>query len=125
MITGTGASPNIEVKSNPYKVTHSYEQISSITYRVDQDSYVTVKLLPPGISDSASPQAIVLVNNELKNALNGGSPMDHAAEWTGYDPMDTNDILVSGEGTYTFAIQATSAVTGATSLYRGALQLYQ
>ncbi len=27
-ITGTGAAPNIEVKSDPYLVTHSYEQIS-------------------------------------------------------------------------------------------------
>jgi parallel beta-helix repeat protein len=124
-ITGTGASPNIEVRSNPYKATHSYDQISKITYRVDQDSYVTVKLLPPGISDPASPQAIVLENNVLQNALSGGTPANHEVEWKGYDPLDTNDILVSGEGVYTFTIQATGATSGITTLYRGALQLYQ
>jgi hypothetical protein len=124
-ITGTGVSPNIEVKSNPYRATHSFDQISRITYRVDQDSYVTVKLLPPGISDPASPQAIVLENNVLKSALSGGSPANHEVEWRGYDPGDTNDILVSGEGVYTFTIQATGAVSGQTALYRGALQLYQ
>jgi parallel beta-helix repeat protein len=125
VITGTGASPNIEVKSNPYRATHSFDQVSKITYRVDQDSYVTVKLLPPGISDPASPQAIVLVNNVLQSALSGGSPANHEVEWLGYDPGDANDILVSGEGVYTFMIQATGAVSGITALYRGALQLYK
>jgi parallel beta-helix repeat protein len=124
-ITGTGASPNIEVKPNPYKATHSYDQVSKITYRVSQDSYVTVKLLPPGVSDPASPQAILLENGVLKNALSGGTPADHVVEWKGYDPSDTNDILVSNEGVYTFTIEATGATSGITSLYRGALQLYQ
>jgi hypothetical protein len=121
-ITGTGASPNIEVKSNPYKATHSYDQISQITYRLDPDSYVTVKLLPPGISDPASPQAIVLKNNVLES---GGPTVDHTLEWKGYDSADPNNILVSSEGVYTFTIQATGAVSGASSLYRGALQLFQ
>jgi parallel beta-helix repeat protein len=125
VITGNGVSPNIEVKSNPYRVSHSYDQVSKITYRVDHDSYVTVKLLPPGISDPASSQAIVLVNNVLQNAQAAGSPADHVVEWLGYDPVDTNDILVSNEGVYTFTIQATSVATGATTLYRGALQLHQ
>jgi hypothetical protein len=124
-IAGTGASPNVEVKSNPYKATHSYDQISKITYRVDQDSYVTVKLLPPGISDPASPQAIVLKSNVLESAQSAGSPADHVVEWTGYDVADANNILVSAEGVYTFTIQATGATSGATALYRGALQLYQ
>jgi parallel beta-helix repeat protein len=125
VIVGTGASPNIEVKSNPYRATHSYDQISRFTYRIDHDSYVTVKLLPPGISDPASPQAIVLVNNVLQNALSGGSPVDHTVEWRGYDTGDTNDILVTSEGTYSFIIQATSAATGSSATYRGSLQLYQ
>lgn len=124
-VTGTGASPSIEVKSNPYRITHSYEHISQITYRVDQDSYVTVKLLPPGVSDPASPQAIVITNNELTYAQSGGQPADHVVEWKGYEDMDTNDILVSEEGSYTFAIQATGVTTGRTALYRGALQLWQ
>jgi hypothetical protein len=125
VITGAGASPSIEVKSNPYRIAHSYEQISRITYRLDQDSYVTVKLLPPGVSDPASPSAIVLTNAEMQAARSGGQPVDHALEWKGYQDADTNDILVSEEGSYTFAIQATSVATGASTLYRGALQLWQ
>jgi hypothetical protein len=84
-----------------------------------------VKLLPPGIADPASTQAIVLVNNELQTALNGTLPADHTVEWRGYDAAHTNSILVSTEGAYTFAIQATSVQTGQQTLYRGALQLYQ
>src|SRR5687768_1420753 len=76
-IMGTGASPNVEVKSNPYRIFHIYEQLSQITYRLDQDSYVTVKLLPPGVSDPASQQAIVITNNELQSAQSGGQPVDH------------------------------------------------
>jgi len=125
VITGTGAAPNVEVQSTPWLITHSYEHISRITYRVNQDSYVTVKLLPPGIADPASTQAIVLVNNELQTALNGTLPADHTVEWRGYDAAHTNSILVSTEGAYTFAIQATSVQTGQQTLYRGALQLYQ
>jgi hypothetical protein len=125
IITGTGPAPNVEVQSTPWMITHSYEQIARITYRVNQDSYVTVKLLPPGIADPSSAQAIVLINNELDAALNGTQPADHTIEWRGYDPSHTNSIQVSSEGAYTFAIQATSAATGQQSLYRGVLQLYQ
>jgi hypothetical protein len=125
VITGAGAAPNVEVQSTPWMITHSYEQIARITYRVNQDSYVTVKLLPPGIADPASAQAILLVNNELDAALNGTQPADHTIEWRGYDTTHTNSILVGAEGAYTFAIQATGVQTGQQSLYRGVLQLYQ
>jgi hypothetical protein len=124
-IAGVGTSPNIEVKSNPYRIAHSYEQISRITYRLDQDSYITVKLLPPGITDPASPSAIVLTNGALQPARSGGQPVDYVVEWKGYEDPETNKILVSEEGSYTFAIQATSVATGANALYRGALQLWQ
>jgi hypothetical protein len=125
VITGTGTAPNVEVQSTPWLITHSYEQIAQITYRVSQDSYVTVKLLPPGVADPASPQAVVLVSNELDAALNGSQPANHTVEWRGYDPNHTNNILVSAEGAYTFAIQARSVQTGQQALYRGVLQLYQ
>ena len=125
LVSGAGASPNIEVKSNPFRIAHSYEQISRISYRVDQDSYVTVKLLPPGVSDPSSPQAIVLTDTVLQPASSGGAPADYQVEWRGYEELDSNDILVSDEGSYTFAITATSAVSGATTVYRGVLQLWQ
>jgi hypothetical protein len=46
-------------------------------------------------------------------------------EWKGYEDADTNDILVSEEGSYPLAIQATSVASGSTALYRGALQLWR
>ncbi|HHO59638.1 MAG TPA: hypothetical protein ENJ64_05300, partial [Thiotrichales bacterium] len=122
-------APNIEVKSNPYKVRHSYDESSRVKYQVDQDSNVTVKLLPPGINDPADPSAIVLINNALQTAeASPGVPNVYSFEWLGYDNSvatpDTNNIQVSQNGRYTFTIQATSVVTGFTTLYRGSLRLY-
>lgn len=123
-ITGTGAVPDIEVKSNPYLVTHSFEEISTITYRIDLDSYVTVKMLPPGIYDPSNPAAITLIDNELEQANDsGGQPIDHAVEWRGYDVAQTNHIETADEGAFTFTIEARSQQTNLTTLYRGVLQL--
>ena len=125
VITGTGAAPDIEVKSNPYRVTHSYDQFSQIAYRIDQDAYITVRMLPPGVNDVNSAEAITVVDNVLTSALDAGNqPQDHIVEWTGYDAADTNNILVSDEGDYTFVILATGEQTGVTSTYRGIVQLY-
>jgi parallel beta-helix repeat protein len=124
-ITGKRASPNLEVGAEPYIVVHSYDQIGRFTYRVSLDSNVTVKLLPPGVTDFADSGAITLVNNVFQTAQSGGLPADYVVEWTGNDGVDTNNILVSAEGTYTIAIQATSTANGQSSLYRGSLQLYQ
>ncbi len=122
----TGTAPDIEVKSNPYRIMHSYDQVSRISYNLSADCMVTVKLLPPGDNDVNSSAAIVLTSNELQNAQDGGGqPLDHVLEWRGYDPADTNNILVSEEGTYTFVIQATSVASGIATTYRGALQLYR
>jgi hypothetical protein len=101
-------------------VVHSFDQLTSITYRVNQAANVTVKLLPPGVLDPADPSAVVLKNNVLVPGRT-----DDTVEWRGYSPTDTNNILISPtqEGTWTFVIQATSTSTGATSLFRGALYL--
>ena len=124
-IVGAGSAPDVEVKSNPYRVMHTYNQTSQIVYRIDQDAYVTVKLLPPGITDLNSAQAIKVVDNVLTSAVTGGVPADHVVDWYGYNPVDRNNILVSDEGPYTFVIQATGQLTGITTTYRGVLQLYQ
>ena len=122
----TGVGPNVEVKSNPYRITHSYDQFSAMAFNVSADSYVTISLLPPGESDPTSGNAIVLMDNELLAAVDGGStPIDHPFEWQGHNGTDTNDILVSEEGAYTFVIEATGVSTGYTSTYRGILQLYR
>ena len=118
-VTGTGASPNIEVKSNPYLIQHSYEEFSQIIFQVDQDSLVTAKLLPPNINDPNHSSAISLIDNKpvLANEL-------QTMIWMGYLDNDTNNILINEEGMYTFTIEATSSVTGFTTLYRGAVTLF-
>ena len=124
VISGSGVAPNIEVKSNPYLIVHSYEEISTFVYRVDLDSYVTVKLLPPGIYDPGNSAAVVLVNNELQLARDaGGQPIDHAVEWRGYDLGNTNHIASADEGVFTFSIEARSQLTNLPTLYRGVLQI--
>lgn len=125
-ITGTGAAPNIEVRSDPYLVASSYEQASKIVYRLSLDAVVRVSVLPPGVVDPASPQAIVLVNNVSQSAKDGqGAPVDHVAEWRGFDAVDPNAMLADAEGAYTFAIEATLPATGQKTLYRGVLNVRQ
>ena len=119
-------TPSVTIKSDPYLITHSYEQFSQVTFSVDQDSLITFKLLPPGILDPADVSAITLLNQQLKQALDGGGqPLSHTVEWRGHDPVDTNQILVSDEGVYTFTIEAESVDSGLTTLYRGVLQVRQ
>ncbi len=118
-VSGGGVAPNIEVKSNPYLIRHSYEEFSQIKFQVDQGSIVTAKLLPPGVNDPNDSSAIILLDavpliaDELKTIT-----------WMGYSDLDTNNILVNEEGMYTFTIEATSNTTGFTTLYRGAVTLH-
>jgi parallel beta-helix repeat protein len=136
VLVGTGTAPNIEIKSDPYRVMHSYNQISQIAYQVDQDSTVTVKLLPPCLStnttcstDFNDAEAVVIVNNVAVSAETLGVPDTHTFEWRGYDvnasTVDSNNILVDEDGTYTYMIQATSVASGLSTLYRGSLQIYK
>lgn len=125
-ITGTGAVPNIEVKSDPYLVTHSFDQASSIVYRIDADAVVRVTMLPSGIVDPAHASAIVLVNNVSQSARDSnGNPIDHTAIWRGYNDSDLNGVLVATDGAYTFAIEATLPATGRKTVYRGVLSMVQ
>lgn len=123
-IHGTQPSPSIEVKSDPYLIVHSYDQFSNVVFQIDQDSYVTFKLLPPGVYDPDDAAAIPLISNQLLQATDGGgAPLDHTATWHGHNGTDTNNILTAEEGAFTFAIEATSATTGFETLYRGILQV--
>lgn len=125
-ITGTGTAPNIEVKSDPYLVTHSFDQASSIVYRIDADAVVRVTMLPPGIVDPSHASAIVLLNNVSQSARDSnGNPIDHTVIWRGYDDTDPNGVLVSTDGAYTFAIEATLPATGRKTTYRGVLSMVQ
>ncbi|WP_190238480.1 FlgD immunoglobulin-like domain containing protein [Marilutibacter maris] len=133
IVTGPGAAPDIEVKADPYLISHSYEQVTRMAYRISQEAYVRFVLLPPGVADPNDPSAIVLVDDQLLQANDaGGNPLDHVVEWRGYDtqgaggqPTSVNQVLVSEEGAYTFAIQARSAENQSASLYRGVVNLYR
>ena len=95
-------------------------------YRVSQDATVRVTLLPPGIVDPSHASAIVLVNNVLQPAKDGGGvPINYTVEWKGYNTADPNAILVNANGIYTFAIEATIPGTSHKSLYRGVLNVVQ
>jgi hypothetical protein len=126
VITGPGAVPNIEVKTDPYLIVQSYEQFTRFAYRIDMDSYVTVKLLPPGIYDPANSQAMTLVDNELRQARDAGSqPIDHWVEWRGYSSVSPNNVGTQHEGNFTVTIQARSQASNVTTLYRAALAIYK
>ncbi len=125
-ISGPGATPNIEVKSDPYRVTHSYEQATRMAYRLDSDATVRFTLLPPGVINPSDPSAIVLINNQPTVAKDaGGAVVDHVVEWRGYDPLQPSLPRVAPEGVYTFAIEATSSQSGQKSIYRGVVNVYQ
>ncbi|WP_444902551.1 FlgD immunoglobulin-like domain containing protein [Microbulbifer sp. SSSA007] len=125
-ISGTTAAPNIEVKSDPYRVSHSYEQLTRMAYQVSTNAVVTFSLLPPGIVDPNHPSAIVLVDEQLMSAQDGeGNALLHEVEWRGYNESDPNAVLVGDEGAYIFAIQATSPESGESTLYRGVVNLYR
>ncbi|MFS1525200.1 right-handed parallel beta-helix repeat-containing protein, partial [Microbulbifer sp. 2304DJ12-6] len=125
-ITGAAEAPSIEVKSDPYIVSHSYEQQTRMAYQVSTDAIVTFSLLPPGIVDPQHPSAIVLVDQELMRAQDTeGNALLHEVAWRGYQESDPNAVLVGEEGVYTFAIQATSPQSGERTLYRGVVNLYR
>jgi parallel beta-helix repeat protein len=107
-------SPKMDFAS----VIHSYDQQSTFTYYVDQDSYVTIKLLPPGISDPMSSEAVVVKASSLV-------AMDQldTVIWNGYLPADTNNFVWSTEGHWTVIMQAQSVATGGVRTLRGSLYL--
>jgi hypothetical protein len=124
LITGLLDAPMIEVHTNPWLVVQSYEQISRLAFRVDLDSYVVVKLLPPGIVDPASSQAMVLMAEQLLLAEQpNGSPADHFIEWQPHGATDSNRMKLLQEGAYTFTIEARSAASNQSSIYRGVLNV--
>jgi hypothetical protein len=50
---------------------------------------------------------------------------DYVVEWRGYDLANVSQVRVAPEGAYTFAIEARSANTGQSTVYRGVVNLRQ
>ena len=100
-------------------VVHSYDQQTKFNYFVDQDSWVSIKVLPPGISDPNSTEAVTVKASTLvaKDQLD-------TVTWTGYLPTDTNDITWGGvDGFWTVILRAQSVATGGVRTLRGSLYL--
>ena len=135
VLLGSETYPDIEIKSNPYQIKYSYDQVSSVAFTVSEDSYVTVDLMRQCMSSSvscSSDPAVSsvkrIIDNELLDGEDGTSATVHSFEWRGYDfeinNADTNNIVTDEEGYYTFLFTATSAVTGLVTTYRSSLLLY-
>ena len=127
IIRGTGEAPNIEVKSDPYLVHFSYDQLTSLAYTIDMDSHVTVKILPPGRTDLQTDDVVTVVENVLQSAEDNGEPLIQHVTWDGRDIDDigTNRIGISDEGTFSFVIEATGVVSQMTTTYWGYVNLYK
>lgn len=121
-VTGNLSSPRVEVKSDPYLIYGSYNQVTRIAYCLDQDAVVTMKLLRPGFVDPDDPEGVVhtFVADEIRTATDcagGGAP--HEESFAGKS-------IPGEEGAYTFTIEARSVVApGYETLYRGVVQARQ
>jgi hypothetical protein len=115
----SGQAPNVEVKTNPYLAFLSYGQFSNMTYNIDQDANVTVKLLPPNVADPDSSEALTLVDDEL---LTAG---DHELLFDGLDTADPNgnSLLIGQDGDYTLHIEAVSLTSGFSGIWRANINL--
>jgi len=120
-----GSAPTIALISNPYRLTDTYEQISSIQFRVDQNSDVQVMILKPGEVDHTNSANIVgyaLIDGNALASVPANTNKE--ARWVGFDPTDSNVLLADEEGPFTFVVRAVSQTTLQESIYRGVLSIY-
>jgi hypothetical protein len=114
--------PVIEVKSDPFFVIHSFEQVTTIAYELDQDAKVTLKILKPGYGDPGDPNSVV-------DTIVGGvtqSAGSYSYSWTGHAASDAHDMLATSDGVYTFSIEAENPTQAhLSSIYRGVIQVRQ
>ena len=121
------ASKNVHVRSDPWLVSHSYDQVANIAFCLDQPANVTLRIHEPGPL-GAAPVVDTLLDAVPYSAVDcaGGDP-PHTVQWLGHSVGgDTNQMQSLVEGTYGFVLEAESqAVPGTTSIYRGVLQVLQ
>jgi hypothetical protein len=87
-------------------MTHTYDQVSSLTYRLDRTSVVTVRILPPG---SSSTPVATLVNGVTQPAkTTGGVPIDYTVTYNGHGTAagTSNNIVSAAQGAYRYIIEA-------------------
>jgi len=116
----TGNSPAVSsIQSDPFRIYISYGEYTKLNYTLNHEAYITIKLLPPGVSDYHDPAAI-LVQDRLLQTIG-----DYEMVWDGLDPADANGrtSLMGDDGAYNVGIQARNPVTLETTIYYGAVNL--
>lgn len=132
-VPGDAQAPAIEVKGDPYLVRLSYDQLSRISFCIDQAAYLTVKILKPerGNPDIAADVVATLLQDTTtphaaQNCNAGGTP--YVVEWDGTAPASGDPYMMQPveDGSYTFTIEARNALqTNLRSIYRGIVQTRQ
>jgi flagellar hook assembly protein FlgD len=115
-----GNSPTVgSIQSDPIRIYISYGEYTKLNYTLNQEAYITIKLLPPGVIDYHDPAAITVQDRVLQNTG------DYEMEWDGLDPVDPEGrtSLMGDEGAYNLAIQARNPATLETKIYYGAINL--
>jgi hypothetical protein len=115
-LTGV-VSPLFVVKPNGPYLEASYEQVSAIEVGVLQAGTATVKILPPGTNDFDSASAHVVFDGPV-------SAGSYRFEYEHLVAADPNMARYSTAGTYSFVVRVRNAA-GATSIYRGSLNVYR
>ncbi len=122
----------LEIKTNPYIVRHSDEQFTGFEFTISDDALVTVTLLPPGVTDVLNSSAVIMSNSaglqyngQQLDAISSDDSVVYDVQWKGFDDADTNNILISESGVYSFVIDAESVADGTTARYVGNIRLYK
>lgn len=146
-IVGSGSTePAIGVRSNPYRVSRSYEQVSRLDFDIDQASDVVVIVyLPgrvePGVTLPLTQLAITQGGVGVSGTLPAGA-YTALWDWTGYETWQWNDGTPpwdwgmrgqqnyevasedgSVDGFFMVRIQATNPVTGLSNSFNGVIEV--
>ncbi len=117
----------VEVRPDPFRVTHSYDQVLGFKYCIDQSTLVTIKVLRPGTSDPDNPANVVatlLAENTLLSGIASCTPANAYSipAWDGRD--SSGKVAATVDGVYTLAIDARNPLqSNLRTIYRGVLQL--
>lgn len=111
------ATPRIEVKSDPYLVINSYDQVSRIAYQLDQSASVTVQILDPSMIPVGAP---------LVSGASQQPGLTYMLTWSGVDALTAGGLYDLINGNYTFAITAANpSQPSLSTTYRGVIQVRQ
>jgi hypothetical protein len=109
--------PRIEVKSDPYLVINSYDQVSTIAYRLDQSANVMMQILDAAMNPVGDP---------LVSGISQSPGTTYTVTWSGVDALTAGGLYNLMDGNYTFAITAVNpSQPSLSTTYRGVIQVRQ